>query len=391
MFANRLSNRNPRTRGAPRVAEFHDVGQLRQVLERERTRADRTGDPFSLLTLTPQRGCFELATSLRLAKFLKRRLRLTDDAGWLDDRRIGVVLAHTPAQGAWRVADDICEAFRHDVPPPRCEVFTYPTDFSGDLAGFNGDQPGFNGDEPGDPLGEDESSPLGDFKAMTPGGDALRRETTVERPVRSLDSFFVRRLPVWKRGLDILGAVSGLVVLSPLLAIAAAGIKLTSPGPVIFTQRRSGLGGKPFLMFKFRTMFAGADVRQVELRALNEQDGPAFKMTADPRVTRFGRLLRRTSIDELPQLWNVLRGEMSLVGPRPLPCHESEGCLRWQRQRLDVTPGLTCIWQVRGRSRVSFDEWVRMDVEYVRGRSLPMDLKLLCRTLPAVLRRNGAS
>jgi lipopolysaccharide/colanic/teichoic acid biosynthesis glycosyltransferase len=124
---------------------------------------------------------------------------------------------------------------------------------------------------------------------------------------------------------------------------------------------------------------------------MNEQDGPAFKIKNDPRITRVGRLIRSTSIDELPQLWNVLRGDMSLVGPRPLPCNETESCHGWLRQRLDVTPGLTCIWQVRGRSKVSFADWVRMDVQYIRSRSLGGDVKLLLQTVPAVVSRKGAS
>jgi lipopolysaccharide/colanic/teichoic acid biosynthesis glycosyltransferase len=259
-------------------------------------------------------------------------------------------------------------------------VYTYPADW--------------NGTEPDDPVGTGEVPSRGDSEGAlrADSGGGLRGDFGGDdpRPVRSLDTFFLRPLPAWKRGLDILGALAGLAILSPLFAVVAAGIKLTSPGPVVFTQRRSGLGGRPFLIVKFRTMVDGAERRQRELLALNEQDGPAFKIAADPRVTRFGRLLRSTSIDELPQLWNVLRGDMSLVGPRPLPCHESRACLPWQRRRLDVTPGLTCIWQVRGRSRVSFDEWVRMDVEYIKARSLSMDLKLLCLTLPAVLRREGA-
>jgi lipopolysaccharide/colanic/teichoic acid biosynthesis glycosyltransferase len=136
-------------------------------------------------------------------------------------------------------------------------------------------------------------------------------------------------------------------------------------------------------------MVLDAEVRKRELLALNEQDGPAFKVQADPRVTRIGRLLRAASIDELPQLWNVLRGEMSLVGPRPLPCAETEGCRGWQLRRLDVTPGVTCIWQVRGRSRVSFAEWMRMDIRYIGSRSLWGDLKLLLHTVPALLLRKG--
>jgi lipopolysaccharide/colanic/teichoic acid biosynthesis glycosyltransferase len=181
-----------------------------------------------------------------------------------------------------------------------------------------------------------------------------------------------------------------LVVLAPLFAIIAIAVKLSSPGPVIFAQRRSGRGGRPFLMYKFRTMVADAEARKAELLTQNEQDGPAFKIKNDPRVTAVGRFLRKTSLDELPQLWNVLKGEMSLVGPRPLPCAEAEACEGWQRRRLDVTPGITCIWQVRGRSQVSFADWVRMDMQYIRAQSLQQDLKLLLLTVPAVLLRRGA-
>ena len=143
-------------------------------------------------------------------------------------------------------------------------------------------------------------------------------------------------------------------------------------------------------MYKFRSMVVDAEQRKRELLALNEQDGPAFKISADPRVTPLGRFLRTTSIDELPQLINVLKGDMSLVGPRPLPCDESDACRGWQRRRLDVTPGLTCIWQVRGRSQVSFADWCRMDLQYVASRSLLRDVTLIALTLPAVLLRRGA-
>jgi lipopolysaccharide/colanic/teichoic acid biosynthesis glycosyltransferase len=179
-------------------------------------------------------------------------------------------------------------------------------------------------------------------------------------------------------------------VLSPLLLATAAAIKLLSPGPVFFCQRRYGLGGHPFTIYKFRTMCVNAEQRKAELRKFSEQDGPAFKMKSDPRITRFGRILRATSIDELPQLFNVLLGDMSIVGPRPLPCDEAARCLPWQQRRMDVTPGLTCIWQVEGRSRVSFDDWVRMDVRYIQSRSLANDAKLIAQTLPAVVLRKGA-
>jgi lipopolysaccharide/colanic/teichoic acid biosynthesis glycosyltransferase len=205
-----------------------------------------------------------------------------------------------------------------------------------------------------------------------------------------LYQFLVRPLPVWKRALDVTGAAGLLVGLLLVFGAVAAAIKLSSPGPVFFRQRRSGRGGEPFVMYKFRTMIVDAEARKAALLALNEQDGPAFKVRADPRVTAVGRFLRRTSLDELPQLWNVLLGHMSLVGPRPLPCDETRASEMWHRQRLDVTPGLTCIWQVWGRSQVSFADWVRMDVQYIRSQSLVHDLKLLLLTMPAVVGGKGA-
>ena len=205
-----------------------------------------------------------------------------------------------------------------------------------------------------------------------------------------VETLLVRRLPWWKRGIDVAGASIGLIAFSPFMIAAALAIKGTSRGPVIFKQRRAGLGGQPFWIYKFRTMTNDAEARKAALRKFSEQDGPAFKLTNDPRLTPVGKFLRETSLDELPQLWNVLKGDMSLVGPRPLPMDESAECARWQRRRLDVTPGLTCIWQVKGRSRVTFAEWMRMDVNYICRRNLLHDVKILLETIPAVLFRRGA-
>jgi lipopolysaccharide/colanic/teichoic acid biosynthesis glycosyltransferase len=210
------------------------------------------------------------------------------------------------------------------------------------------------------------------------------------KPDGALEDFFRQPMPWSKRCFDICCSTVGLVLLSPLFLVAAIAIKLTCPGPVIFKQKRSGLGGKTFTIYKFRTMCIDAESKQAELRKLNEQDGPAFKLTIDPRVTRIGKILRKTSIDELPQLFNVLLGNMSLVGPRPLPVMEQNGCAQWQRHRLNCTPGLTCIWQVDGRGDVTFDEWVRMDVAYMRRQTLWHDISILLRTIPAVLLRRGA-
>jgi lipopolysaccharide/colanic/teichoic acid biosynthesis glycosyltransferase len=197
-------------------------------------------------------------------------------------------------------------------------------------------------------------------------------------------------MPLWKRALDLVGGTLALILLAPVFLILTLTIRLASPGPAIFRQLRRGRGGRPFVMYKFRSMIEEAESLKAELLPLSEQDGPAFKIKCDPRVTRLGQFLRKTSLDELPQLWNVLRGEMSLVGPRPLPCSESDACLAWQRCRLDATPGLTCIWQVRGRSQVTFNDWVRMDLQYIQRRSFWQDLKILVATIPAVLLRRGA-
>jgi exopolysaccharide biosynthesis polyprenyl glycosylphosphotransferase len=197
---------------------------------------------------------------------------------------------------------------------------------------------------------------------------------------------------VIKQVIDLVGSFVLLVSLSWLFALIALLIKWTSPGPVLFRQQRSGINGRPFTLYKFRTMVSNAEQLKHELAAMNEMSGPVFKVTNDPRVTRIGRFLRKSSLDEFPQLYNVLRGEMSLVGPRPLPVDEVKRFYDLaHRRRLSVRPGLTCLWQIGGRNRISdFKEWVRLDLEYIDNWSLWLDLKILWRTLPVVLSGSGA-
>ena len=195
-----------------------------------------------------------------------------------------------------------------------------------------------------------------------------------------------------KRLIDMGGSLLLLSVLSPVLLAAAVAVKVTSPGPVLFRQERLGISKRRFRMLKFRTMVDGAEGLIAELEAMNEAEGPVFKLRNDPRVTRVGAFLRRTSIDELPQLLNVLRGEMSLVGPRPLPVRDYLGFeAEWHKRRFSVKPGITCLWQISGRSNVGFDEWIRMDLEYIDRWSFGLDMQILVRTIPAVLRRDGAA
>ena len=193
-----------------------------------------------------------------------------------------------------------------------------------------------------------------------------------------------------KRLMDISGAIVGLIVFSPFLIGAAAAVRLSDGGPVMFRQPRAGLNGRPFQIAKFRTMVVDADSRRAELRANNEIEGNAsFKMTNDPRITQVGRFLRKSSIDELPQLWNVLRGEMSLVGPRPHPFDDVAGYDDWHRRRLSMRPGITGLWQIGGRSETSFDRWVEKDLEYIDRWSLWLDFRVIVATIPAVIRAEG--
>ena len=197
---------------------------------------------------------------------------------------------------------------------------------------------------------------------------------------------------VAKQLIDVLGGLITVILASPFMLIAAVLIKLTSPGPILFRQVRAGLNGRPFTMYKFRSMVTNAEQLKQELQQLNEMSGPVFKITRDPRITPIGRILRKFSIDEFPQLFNVLRCEMSLVGPRPLPVDE---VARFDdlahRRRLSVRPGLTCLWQISGRNNLTdFNEWVRLDLQYIDNWSLWLDLKILWRTVPVVLMGKGA-
>jgi exopolysaccharide biosynthesis polyprenyl glycosylphosphotransferase len=193
-----------------------------------------------------------------------------------------------------------------------------------------------------------------------------------------------------KRAFDVLVSAAVLVVLAPLLIALAIAIRVESRGPVFFRQRRSGLNGRTFTMLKFRSMHLDAEARLEKLRAYNEMTGPVFKMANDPRITRVGRFIRKTSLDELPQFLNVLRGEMSVVGPRPPIPAEVRQYKRWQRRRLSMKPGITCSWQVSGRNEIGFDRWMELDLEYIDGWSLWKDVQICMKTIPAVISARGA-
>jgi len=365
MITIRSSVRRLRVRASRRKIQMHSVESLRFLVQRERFRADRTSRSFSLIAIRFLDSPEALPDGEQdLIQWLQQELRITDDVGRLDDGRFGVVLPETDAAGAEIVADRIrleCATrdLRNDI-----EISVYPDSGQSDQTTSDSDQ--------------EKLDPVAD--------DAPTVQTTT-----TLQSIIVRPMPFWKRAIDVAFSSVLIAVTSPIQSSVALAIRSTSPGPIIFAQQRSGLAGKPYRIYKFRTMCVDAEDQQTALLNKNEQDGPAFKMKVDPRVTSIGKFLRKTSLDELPQLFNVLRGEMSLVGPRPLPVYETDACETWQKYRLDVTPGITCVWQVYGRGRVGFDNWVRMDMEYIRSRSILQDAHLLCMTLPAVLSGRGAA
>ena len=191
----------------------------------------------------------------------------------------------------------------------------------------------------------------------------------------------LRVYEIFKRIIDIIGAGLGLILLSPIIAIVACAVKVTSKGPIFFSQKRVGKNGELFEMYKFRSMVVNAEELKENLEDQNEMSGPMFKIKDDPRVTKVGKFIRKTSIDELPQLWNVLKGDMSLVGPRPSLPKEVEQFDNWMFKRLSVRPGLTCYWQVSGRNNIDFEDWMKLDVKYVEERNLWIDIKLIFKTV----------
>jgi len=384
-----------------------EISAFRRVLERERARADRNGHGFSLVSFEiGKRSGTDLVR--RLQQVISTRARASDEIGWLDRKHLCVLLYNTPTEGAWDYVKCVRGALSVGRTAPECNVYTYPMAWEGCPGAGNGCGrcgPGvarrdggrglavslrrLPGAEAGRSLwGAREPEVIGtNVLALSPPRLRPERRT---KPVRDLLPFLIDPMPLYKRAVDILGATAALVLFLPVMIGVAIAIKLTSRGPVLFKQERAGYRGKPFTCYKFRSMVVDAERQKQQLLPHNERLGVAFKMRNDPRVTPVGKFLRETSLDELPQLFNVLRGEMSLVGPRPLPVEEALQQDAWHNMRLEIVPGITCLWQIYARHSRCFDRWARLDIEYARKRSFLFDVKLLFLTIPAVLSRRGA-
>mgnify|MGYP000521884208 CR=1 FL=1 len=366
---------------------------FRAVIERERHRCDRNHHVFALVV-------FAMAPEWRdkvPAQFLEtlpHLVRCTDEVGWLDDTRVGVMLPETQAHGAWQFSQKVREAMRTLGVPIVSEVFAYPSPTDSHASSssdprqlcFAQVMESAVKDSRPDPA---ETNVIGfGFHRYRPAGEtSLGREW--EAVFSNLSDFLCRRRPVWKRVFDITGAVAGLILLAPLMLLIALVIRLQSPGPVIFRQKRIGYGGRPFYCWKFRTMYANApeSVHKQHLAKLIRSQAPLTKLDQkdDPRLIPAGRLLRLSGLDELPQLFNVLRGEMSLVGPRPCIPYEYNEFQPWHRRRTEIMPGLTGLWQVSGKNETTFNEMVRLDLAYIRHNSLGLDLLIALRTIPVLI------
>ena len=378
------------------------------VLTKERMRCDRYGQYFALIVIQIKKVAgLEPTRQLRLvARILHQRLRLTDEKGLLLKGGLGVLLPMTELEDARIVLDSIVQKARQNGLTFEAEIFTYT---GKETFPKSSDTIGPPSDSDSNIVFDDELSvenaivetsasmskstvatvgtPVGAIATIRAENLSQLRRSSVGKIVSAstIPSKYICRLyPTWKRCLDVCFALIGLVVSAPIILIVAIAIKLTSKGPILFRQMRTGQFGIAFPIYKLRTMVADAEELKGKLHQLNERDGPAFKMKNDPRVNALGRWLRKTGIDELPQLWNVLVGHMAIVGPRPLPCNEDAKCKVWHRRRLDTKPGLTCTWQISKSRRVSFSDWMRMDLRYADKRTIVGDVSLMIKTVLAV-------
>ncbi|MEN8134262.1 MAG: sugar transferase [Thermodesulfobacteriota bacterium] len=337
-----------------------------RVLARERARAERSAHQFSLIVFETRCGKQSSNVQTHLLDELCSRMRTTDEAGWLRQNRIGAILHNATAHNAWSFAKDIQMSLLSDDTQLLCKVYSYPPPQKNDTKS--------DGKAPEKQVAEANA------------GQQFNRDCSIEE----LQPHYTKKITRKKRCLDLFGSLLGLIILSPLFMILWCVIKSVSPGPAIYRQTRIGLGGRPFTFLKFRTMAIDADTtdhRKYLSSLIQGEEGQQNCSQAmiklddnNCNIILFGKLIRKTYLDELPQLFNVLLGDMSLIGPRPPIPYEVEEYQLWHTNRFDTTPGMTGLWQVSGKNRLTFDQMVRLDIQYIRKQSFWMDLKILLMT-----------
>jgi len=382
------------------LCSIHSAERFRAILEREKARAERNCHTFSLLLFEVSKSGGDNSQEHYLVHSLVNRIRLTDEVGWFDQERIGVILPCSSAANTRRLADGVCQAIGTKVSAPKYTVYTYPSDSSCQGNGHCNQlyfKDIFPKSEAGTKEGFSMSSRGDEHRDILFSSKWLTSDTTsnCRMSPQGQEPFFLQSTRIWKRAFDIVGSIIALIILSPLFVFVSLLIKAVSVGPVFFKQQRVGYKGRAFTMLKFRTMKVNANAvehKQYVTKLINsaaqngtDADKPMTKLNNHWEWIRFGRILRRTCIDELPQLINVLGGEMSLIGPRPALAYEVEQYLPWHYRRFDILPGMTGLWQVSGKNRLSFNEMVRLDIRYAKQQSIWLDIKILLRTPFAII------
>ncbi len=361
--------------------------EFNRVIQRERARADRTNTTFSLVVVNMNE--LGRADFKYMVQLLQKRTRMTDILGWLDDSHLAVLLYETGLEGARSFTNALTSSVGHNTNTNVWQIYIHPTALvAPEKAPRSAEQEML--------LAVSEEAPL--VLANDPGvNSAAEAEpmTSQGTPLRyspaenGLLPMLVKPTPAWKRIMDILFAGTTLILLSPLFILVGTIIYVVSPGPIFFKQTRIGLAGRPFTFWKFRTMKIQAETEshQQHVSDLMKQDIPMAKLdlARDPRIIPLGKVMRASCIDELPQLFNVLLGDMSIVGPRPCLPYEAVQYLPWQSERFLVLPGMTGSWQVNGKNKKTFKEMIRLDIAYARHLSIWSDLKILFKTIPAII------
>ncbi len=365
--------------------------EFRAALAKELDRASRHDHIFSLLVFDVSKSKANNVPVRMLIRLLNSRLRDSDEIGWLDRKRIGVILPYAPDTNASKIAENFSREALND-PTDFYVIYTYPENwFTGEKDNLKLNLPGDGTEISSTDTGKSTDTLNNNSDPNTIIVDEEKEQARLrQKKKRSYDPFLGNPIPWWKRGMDIFGALFGLIITSPLCLVATIIIKIVSKGPVIFKQERVGYQQKHFSLMKFRTMKVDAESKAHSqyVRRLIKQDGngtPMIKMENDPRVIPFGNFIRKTYIDELPQLVNVLKGEMSLIGPRPCIPYEAKEYLQWHRKRFYITPGMTGLWQVSGKNKLTFEEMIRLDIKYENERSFWLDFQIILKTLPAIV------
>ncbi len=348
--------------------------QMNAILERERARTDRNNSEFSLVIFHVEGVNQENEFRSQLLDYLPRRVRSCDSIGWIG-QSVGVILPETSKQGAYKFVGNVLEVVDHPSSDLACTVYTYPSDWLLNLE-----------------KSDAEATMVEDAQTNNTCDEVSSESEPVLTDVKkeAFHWFAPQRSPFWKRSFDLCVALASMFLLFPVFILSAVLIRVLSPGPIFFKQQRLGYRGQPFVCWKFRTMKVNAETSSHEsyVGGLIKSEKPMIKLDAshDPRIIPFiGNIMRQTGIDELPQLLNVLRGEMSIIGPRPCLPTEAKQYLLWHTRRFDTVPGLTGLWQVSGKNRTTFKEMIRLDISYTKNKSLWLDSKIIFKTIPAII------